>query len=71
MIEENMPKIVRILMEVSNICNYSCEFCPSRVSTRKKQFMDFSLFKRTLQKSCFAFRAKAISTLKTHCKVIY
>lgn len=41
-----MPKIERMYFEVTNSCTFNCDFCPSRLSKRKKQCMDFNLFKK-------------------------
>ncbi|MBW2997104.1 radical SAM protein, partial [Candidatus Woesearchaeota archaeon] len=43
-----LPKVERIFLELTNICNFNCDFCPTRVSRRKKQHMDFSLFKKAV-----------------------
>lgn len=33
----------KIFLEITNVCNLSCSFCPGTV--RKKQFMDYEMFK--------------------------
>lgn len=38
----------RVFIEVTNICNLSCLYCPSSIQKRKKQFMDFELFKKII-----------------------
>ena len=37
-------------IEISNRCNYKCEFCPVHKQTRKKEFMFIELFMKTLYK---------------------
>ncbi len=41
-----MPEIERMYFEITNSCNFNCEFCASMVSKRKKQVMDFEIFKK-------------------------
>ncbi len=36
----------KVYFEVSNICNFKCDFCPINQSERKKMQMDFSLYKK-------------------------
>ncbi|MFC1884079.1 radical SAM/SPASM domain-containing protein [Thermodesulfobacteriota bacterium] len=44
--EKPMPRVERFYIELTNACNFGCDFCPSTVSKRKPQHMDFSLFKK-------------------------
>lgn len=37
---------VKIYFEVTNYCNFSCDFCPIHASERKKHHMEFSLFQK-------------------------
>ena len=41
-------KFKKIYIEITNICNLSCEFCPK--TSRKAQFMDKSMFEAILAK---------------------
>ena len=41
--------IKKIYFELSNICNFRCDFCPITVSKRKKQFMEFGLFRKGIK----------------------
>jgi radical SAM protein with 4Fe4S-binding SPASM domain len=43
-----LPEVERIFLELTNICNFNCEFCPTRVSRRKRQQMDISLCKKAV-----------------------
>lgn len=43
-----MKKYKRIYIEITNICNLSCDFCPK--TTRKKEFMGEELFAEILKK---------------------
>jgi len=38
----------RVFIEITNICNASCIYCPSPTQERKKQLMDFELFKKII-----------------------
>lgn len=42
----NTIKPDKVYFEVTNICNFNCDFCSINYSERKKQFMDFELFKK-------------------------
>jgi len=37
-----------VFVEITNACNIHCKFCPSDHIKRKKQFMDFDLFKKII-----------------------
>jgi len=41
----HLPHIDKVYLELTNTCNLRCDFCPSRVSKRKRQFMEFDLFR--------------------------
>jgi len=41
-------KIGRIHIEVTNICNFNCNFCPANLSKRKKISMELSFFKKII-----------------------
>ncbi|MBI4650262.1 SPASM domain-containing protein [Candidatus Desantisbacteria bacterium] len=41
-----MKKFKRIYIEITNVCNLSCKFCPK--TTRKPEFMSIDLFKKIL-----------------------
>jgi radical SAM protein with 4Fe4S-binding SPASM domain len=36
------------LVEITNVCNMHCKFCPSDSIHRPRRFMDFNLFKKTI-----------------------
>lgn len=36
----------QIYLELTNICNFNCDFCPIHISKRPKGFMDFALFEK-------------------------
>ena len=44
--ESIIPKVDRFYIELTNACNFGCHFCPSTVSKRNPQNMDFSLFRK-------------------------
>lgn len=41
----DQPSTVKVYFEVTNFCNFRCEFCPMAESTRRPQHMDWRLFK--------------------------
>lgn len=43
-----MKKIDQVYLELSNICNFKCNFCPIDHSRRKKEYMEFSLLKKAV-----------------------
>lgn len=44
----NKKRFQKIYIEITNICNLNCKFCPE--TTRKKQFMEISEFEKIIQK---------------------
>jgi len=40
----NLPKT--IFVEITNICNFDCTFCPNHLMSREKGMMEFELFKK-------------------------
>ena len=42
----DQPKALKVYFEVTNTCNFKCDFCPIGESKRKRQHMDFSLFRK-------------------------
>lgn len=49
-------------IEITNICNAKCWFCPQPLSTRKKGYMDFSLYCRIMDEvSLNARKVKSIA----------
>lgn len=49
-----------VQIEISNLCNYQCIFCPRTKSVRKKGMIDDSLFNRLLQE-VYDFGAREMS----------
>ena len=41
-------QLERIHLEVTNVCNFKCEFCPDAIMERKRGHMDFDLLTRAL-----------------------
>lgn len=39
----------KVYFEVTNICNFKCDFCPINSSEREKGFMDFELYKKGIK----------------------
>ncbi len=44
--EKNQPTAQKIYFELTNACNFRCDFCPVRESKRRPQMMDFALYKK-------------------------
>ena len=42
-------KTTKVYFEVTNTCNFRCDFCPMHVSKRKMRHMDFTLFEKGIQ----------------------
>lgn len=47
-----IPKNNDMRFEVATTCNYNCTICPINELTRKKEIMDFDLFRRLFDKIC-------------------
>ena len=43
------PKTVKVYFELTNICNFNCDYCPIDRSERRKEHMDFSLFQKGIK----------------------
>ncbi len=41
-------RLERIHLEVTNVCNFKCEFCPDAIMQRKRGHMDLALLEKTL-----------------------
>lgn len=44
-----MLHLERLHIEVTNVCNFKCEFCPDAIMTRRRGHMDLSLLERLLK----------------------
>ena len=44
-----MLKLDRLHLEVTNVCNFKCEFCPDAIMARRRGHMDLALLDRLLQ----------------------
>ncbi|MFC1852182.1 radical SAM protein, partial [candidate division CSSED10-310 bacterium] len=55
------PRISNLFIELTNICNFHCQFCASDQQQRQKGFMDFNLFCKLIDE----ITAKAIVTWTT------
>ena len=42
------PQLDRLHIEVTNVCNFKCEFCPDAIMERKRGHMDLGLLERLL-----------------------
>ncbi|MGF1458003.1 MAG: radical SAM/SPASM domain-containing protein [Leptolyngbyaceae cyanobacterium] len=43
-----MPRLDRLHIEVTNVCNFKCEFCPDAIMARRRGHMAFDLLDRIL-----------------------
>ncbi|MFE4106453.1 radical SAM/SPASM domain-containing protein [Almyronema epifaneia] len=43
-----MHRLDRLHLEVTNVCNFKCEFCPDAIMQRSRGHMDFSLLERLI-----------------------
>ena len=43
-----MPQLDHIHIEVTNVCNFKCEFCPDAIMQRRRGHMDFALLESIL-----------------------
>ncbi|NJL98049.1 MAG: radical SAM protein [Synechococcaceae cyanobacterium SM2_3_2] len=43
-----VPRLDRLHIEVTNVCNFKCEFCPDAIMGRKRGHMDLGLLERLL-----------------------
>ncbi|MGB3294673.1 MAG: radical SAM protein, partial [Phormidesmis sp.] len=41
-------RLERIHLEVTNVCNFKCEFCPDAIMQRQRGHMDFALLEKAL-----------------------
>lgn len=41
-------RLERVHLEVTNVCNFKCEFCPDAIMERKRGHMDFELLQKAL-----------------------
>ncbi|MBF2034268.1 MAG: radical SAM protein [Leptolyngbyaceae cyanobacterium T60_A2020_046] len=44
-----MPPLERLHLEVTNVCNFKCEFCPDTIMARRRGHMAWELLDRLLQ----------------------
>ena len=51
----------RIHLEVTNVCNFKCEFCPDAIMERKRGHMDFALLTKALDEIAEKNLAKIVA----------
>ena len=54
-------RLERIHLEVTNVCNFKCEFCPDAIMERKRGHMDFALLEKALQEIADSRLAKIVA----------
>lgn len=59
--EETKTLATQIYLELTNICNFKCDFCPIQISKRPKGFMDFALFEKAAKEAARDGIAEKIS----------
>ena len=55
------PQLERIHLEVTNVCNFKCEFCPDAIMERKRGHMDFALLTQALDEIAEKNLAKIVA----------
>lgn len=58
---EQRRQLERIHLEVTNVCNFKCEFCPDAIMKRKRGHMDFDLLLKALDELSANNMAKVIA----------
>ena len=54
-------RLERIHLEVTNVCNFKCEFCPDAIMERKRGHMDLALLERALDEIAAQRLAKIVA----------
>ncbi|VAX18918.1 Molybdenum cofactor biosynthesis enzyme and related Fe-S oxidoreductases [hydrothermal vent metagenome] len=55
------PRFHIIYIEITNVCNFDCDFCPSESQTRKKLFMETAFAKKIISEIAEYNLAKRIT----------
>ena len=45
---KDLSNVEMFFVELTNVCNFRCSFCPESIMTREKGFMDFALAKKIM-----------------------
>ncbi|WP_017328030.1 radical SAM/SPASM domain-containing protein [Synechococcus sp. PCC 7336] len=56
-----LPRLDRLHIEVTNVCNFKCEFCPDAIMERKRGHMDLGLLERLLDEIAEGQLAKIVT----------
>ena len=56
-----MDELNNILLELTNVCNYNCNFCPQSITTRKKHYMSVKTIEKAINEIGKKKLAKSIS----------
>ena len=59
--KKNSHRLERIHLEVTNVCNFKCEFCPDAIMERPRGHMDFVLLTKVLDEIAEKNLAKIIA----------
>ena len=54
-------RLERIHLEVTNVCNFKCEFCPDAIMERKRGHMDWALLEKALDEIAEHRLAKTVA----------
>lgn len=57
----NQYRLERIHLEVTNVCNFKCEFCPDAIMERKRGHMDLTLLEKALDEIAEQQLAKIVA----------
>ena len=55
-----MKKFKKIYIEITNVCNLKCTFCPD--TKRKKEFMEVESFKKIYEFNNITHKGRTIAT---------
>ncbi len=59
--QSNRYRLERIHLEVTNVCNFKCEFCPDAIMERKRGHMDLALLEKALDEIAEGRLAKVVA----------
>ena len=54
-------RLERIHLEVTNVCNFKCDFCPDAIMERKRGHMDLQLLEKALDEIAEGQLAKIVA----------
>lgn len=55
------PRLDRLHIEVTNVCNFKCEFCPDAIMNRRRGHMEFALLTKILDELATAHLTRMVT----------